>query len=122
MQPLYRKLGGPAPYVLRGYITSIRNVLEHEYKRPPELEQIRYVADIGELFLRATDEYVGRGYMQSATVSIRQEQERRQERGKETRVIHCENLTVEFDLASDVLKLRYSEGKLTQVSVRATGS
>lgn len=116
-----KKLGCPAPYVIRGYITSIRNVLEHEYKRPPELAQIRYVADIGELFLSATDEYVGRGYIRSATVEVPGQEECHRERSKETRVTPYEAFTLEFDFPTDLVKLTYSQLVRTEVRISRTG-
>jgi len=71
-----RKLGLSAPDVLRDYITSKRNLIEHEYVRPSR-EETRHLADITELFLSATDKYVEEGYISSATITIRHEVERR---------------------------------------------
>jgi len=116
-----KKLGCPAPNVLRGYITSIRNVLEHEYKRPPELAQIRYVADIAELFLSATDEFVGRGYMRSAEVVVEHEERAgERERWKETRVFPGESFALDFEVEIAVLKLSYSQFERINVWNRRT--
>jgi hypothetical protein len=61
--------GVPAPNILRSLITSKRNLLEHEYMRPKDQQEIQNIVDITELFLKATDPYVGKGYLASATVS-----------------------------------------------------
>lgn len=71
-----RKLGISAPDMLRDYITSKRNIIEHEYVRPNR-EETRHLADITELFLSATDKYVEGGYISSATITQRYEVERR---------------------------------------------
>lgn len=103
-----KKLGCPAPYVLRGYITSIRNVLEHEYKRPPEPEQIRYVADIAELFLSATDKYVAKGHMRSVRVEVKEAEERQTQRSTETRLVTRGIFCLDFDFESGSLVVTYS--------------
>jgi hypothetical protein len=117
-----RKLGCPAPYVLRGYITSIRNILEHEYRRPPQMEEIRYVADIAELFLKATDEYVVEGYIRSAKVEVKGQEERYTERQKETRVVPKEIFSLECDRESDILMLVFSRAQEIVVLNRRTAS
>lgn len=71
-----QKLGISAPDVLRDYITSKRNLIEHEYVRPSR-EETRHLAGITELFLSATDKYVEKGYVSSATITQRVEFERR---------------------------------------------
>lgn len=62
-------LGVSTPDVLRDLITEKRNYLEHEYVRPDKPDEIRYIADIVELFLKASDQYVERGHLASATVT-----------------------------------------------------
>jgi len=59
----------PAPKVLRNLITQKRNLLEHEYVRPKEQEEIQNIVDVAELFLKATDQYVEKGYISSATIT-----------------------------------------------------
>jgi hypothetical protein len=65
---LRTKLGITAPDILKNLITSKRNILEHEYIRP-ERQEVRNCVDLTELFLKATDREVERGYMASAIVS-----------------------------------------------------
>ncbi len=57
-----------APDILRRHIVKKRNLLEHEYVRP-DRQETQDVVEIAELFLKATDEYVERGYVASAEVS-----------------------------------------------------
>jgi len=63
-----RKIGVPSPDMLRDYITSKRNLLEHEYLRPKK-DEVKYLADIVELFLLATEQNIRRGYLQKMKVT-----------------------------------------------------
>ena len=110
-----KKLGCSAPPVLRQYIASRRNEMEHEYRRPPDEEGVRYVADIAELFLKATDEYVARGRMRSVTVVVKEQEERQAERWRETVVVYKGVLSLYFDLERDELKLTSSRSAETTV-------
>ena len=62
--------GVSAPSILRRLITSKRNLLEHEYMRPKDQQEIQNVVDVAELFLEATHRYVEKGYIASATVAL----------------------------------------------------
>lgn len=58
----------PAPNILRRLITSKRNLLEHEYVRPNQ-QEVQDIVEIAELFLKATDAHIERGYVVSARIS-----------------------------------------------------
>ena len=58
----------PTPGILTRLIARKRNLLEHEYMRPDENE-CGDVVDVAELFLKATDPYIKKGYIASATVA-----------------------------------------------------
>lgn len=61
--------GVPAPSALRNLITSKRNILEHEYIRPKDHQEIQNAVDVAELFLEATHRYVEKGYIASAVIT-----------------------------------------------------
>ncbi|MCJ7654613.1 MAG: hypothetical protein MUO97_04815, partial [Dehalococcoidia bacterium] len=61
--------GISAPSILRRRITSKRNLLEHEYIRPRNQEEVQDIVEIAELFVKATDKYVENGYISSATIT-----------------------------------------------------
>lgn len=99
-----------APDILMHYITSKRNLLEHEYVRPREREQIRYVADIVELFLKASDKYVENGYVASATINcLKGEPLETRDRAKTTRVVDADQYELEFNLQDEVLTITYQQ-------------
>jgi len=56
------------PGILTRLIARKRNLLEHEYIRPDE-DESRDVVDVAELFLKATEPYIEKGYIASATVA-----------------------------------------------------
>jgi hypothetical protein len=58
-----------APSILRRRITSKRNLLEHEYIRPRNQEEVQDIVEIAELFVKATDKYIEKGYISSATIT-----------------------------------------------------
>lgn len=58
-----------APGVLKDQITARRNLLEHEYIRPRNQQEVRNIVDIAELFLEATDKYVEKGYISSSVIT-----------------------------------------------------
>jgi hypothetical protein len=63
-----RTLGIPAPKVLKNLVTQKRNLLEHEYVKPMEQQEIQNIVDVAELFLKATEQYIKKGYITSATI------------------------------------------------------
>ena len=111
-----KKLGCSAPHVLREYITSRRNVLEHEYRRPPERQDIRYLSDITELFLKATDAQVSRGYVSRAEISVPGEEESSTTRSRKTRVVEKDVFSLELDLDAENLSLGSWRKRQTHVS------
>jgi len=64
---LLKKLGIPAPNILKRWVSSKRNLLEHEYNIADQVE-IQDTVEIAELYLEATDAYIDKGYLASATV------------------------------------------------------
>jgi len=116
-----KKLDCPGPYVLRGYISDQRNVLEHEYRKPPDPDAVRYVADVTELFLRATDDYVAAGWMISASVSVRAEEQRRSEPGKEMSTVGKETYSMEFDHVDERINVTYAQSVEASVFRRRSG-
>jgi len=108
-----KTLGLPAPDVLSQYITSKRNVLEHEYARLNDPEQTRYVADIAGLFLSATDRYIEKGYISSTTISYAREQGQWQKSGRVDTRTECEDrYELTFDLEKEVLAVSYKQLEL----------
>jgi len=51
------------PGLFRRKITSMRNILEHEYIKPKDSKEVNDVIDIAELFLRSTDRYIEFGFL-----------------------------------------------------------
>jgi hypothetical protein len=102
-----KKLGVVAPPQLIRSITSKRNLLEHEYVRPSREETINF-AGITELFLSATDKYVEKGYISSATLTtLTKEATRRTISSKREMVIVLEELyKLEFDRKTRALTIR----------------
>lgn len=108
-----RTLGISAPDVLTNYIASNRNILEHAYVRPKDLEQTRYIADIAELFLSATNKYVERGYISSATINYTREQGQWQKSGRvDTRTDYKDEYKLTFDLEKEELAVSYKQLEL----------
>ena len=111
--PLYlkiqalNKLGVVAPPELMRYIASKRNLLEHEYVRPSR-EEARNLVGITELFLSATDKYVEKGYISSATLTTLTGEVPRQtiSRKREMSIVFEELCKLEFDLKTGALTIR----------------
>jgi superfamily II helicase len=51
------------PRLLQRKITSMRNLLEHEYIRPKDSQEVEDVIEIAELFLASTDKYIEFGLL-----------------------------------------------------------
>lgn len=51
------------PGVLQRKITSMRNLLEHEYIKPKDSQEVEDVVDIAELFLASTEKYIEFGLL-----------------------------------------------------------
>lgn len=51
------------PGLLQRKITAMRNILEHEYIKPKNSQEVNDVIDIAELFLRSTDGYIEFGFL-----------------------------------------------------------
>jgi len=58
-----------APGLLQRKITSMRNLLEHEYIKPKDSQEVEDVIDIAELFLKSTEKYIDFGLL--ATIDYR---------------------------------------------------
>ena len=52
-----------APGLLQRKITSMRNLLEHEYIKPKDSQEVEDVIDIAELFLKSTEKYIDFGLL-----------------------------------------------------------
>ena len=51
------------PGLLQRNITSMRNILEHEYIKPKDSQEVEDVIEIAELFLRSTENYIEFGLL-----------------------------------------------------------
>ncbi len=101
-----KSLGMPAPEVLKGYISSKRNLLEHEYLRLNNPEETKYLADITELFLSATDKYVEEGYISSVEITLRNEGQWEVENtSTKKRIVYEDVYQLSFDLDSETLTM-----------------
>jgi len=58
----------PNPEILKSLLTSKRNRLVHEYETA-ERRETQDAVELAQLFLKATEQYVERGYIASATVA-----------------------------------------------------
>lgn len=104
-----KTFGVSAPDVLMNYIVSRRNLLEHEYTRPKSPEETKYVADIAELFLSATDKYIENGYISSATISRRDEGQWQRSARMNTRTDYEEEYKLTFDLENEVVVVTFKQ-------------
>ncbi len=102
-----KKLGCPAPAVLREDITKLRNLLEHEYRSIPDREEIRRLGDITELFLKATDDFVKRGYLSFAQVRLRVADRDASERYGKKRPRIVDDFRLEFDREDDTVGISF---------------
>ena len=103
-----KTFGVSAPDVLTNYISSKRNLLEHEYTRSKSPEETRHLADITELFLSATDGHVEKGHISSATIHYTREKGEWQKSGRvDTRTEYEDRYELSFDLKEEVLAFNY---------------
>jgi len=116
-----KTLGLSAPRVLTDYIVSKRNLLEHEYVKPKDFEQVRYVADIAELFLKASDVYVERGYIASATATCREKIREEKNARVDTHIFHEDLYKLAFDLENEMVTLSYLPRQVIQQCIKRTG-
>jgi len=105
-----KTFGVSAPDVLMSYIASKRNLLEHEYTRPKNLEETRYLADITELFLSATDKYIENGYIQLAVITRGEEGEwQKINKRVDKRINHEYRYVLKFDLQNEALAITHEQ-------------
>jgi len=117
-----KTFGISAPTILLDYIAQRRNLLEHEYLSPKDPDQIRYVADLAELFLSATDKYIEKGYISSATISYTREKGQWQKSGRvETRTEDEDKYELTFDLEKEVIEASYKQLELFSEYHKMTG-
>lgn len=57
------EIGVFVPHLLQRKISSMRNLLEHEYIRPKNSQEVEEVIDIVELFLTSTEKYIEFGFL-----------------------------------------------------------
>ena len=102
-------LGVPALGVLERLVNKPRNLLEHEYNRPTGQEEIQDVVEIAQLFLEATDQYVKRGYIASATVQCTEwfPDEEPWDRRCHALVGYRDRYELIFDLEKEEVTLKY---------------
>ena len=116
-----KTLGLSAPRVLTDYIVLKRNLLEHEYVKPKDFEQVRYVADIAELFLKASDVYVERGYIASATTTRREKIREEENARVDAHIFHKDLYKLAFDLENEMVTLSYLPRQVIQQCIKRTG-
>lgn len=81
--------------------------------RPKGPEEIRYIADITELFLSATNRYIEKGYISSAIINYTREQGQWQKSGRmDTRIDYEDEYKLTFDLEKEALVLSYKQRQL----------
>jgi len=111
-----------APDVLIQLITSKRNLLEHEYVRPRDVEQVKYVADIVELFLKASDSYIEDGHIASVEIRCPKEvQEERATRTKLIQVFDMDDYELKFSLEKHSLSITHRECHMTREISKSGG-
>ncbi|MBM3149055.1 MAG: hypothetical protein FJ008_07140 [Chloroflexi bacterium] len=102
------------PSILKRRITSKRNLLEHEYVRPKNQEEVRDIVEIAELFIEATNKHIMKGYLSSATITCTAWFEELKTE-KVTRYYGFrDKYELDFDLDNEMLKLTHSECELVQ--------
>lgn len=101
-----RTLGIPAPKVLKNLINQKRNLLEHEYVKPVEKEEIQNIVDVAELFLKATDPFIEKGYISSATIICTAWFEEGDHLWGQRDIYE-----LAFELESELIKLKHSIGE-----------
>ena len=92
------------------YIASKHNILEHQYTRPKNVEETKYLTDITELFLRATDKYIEKGYIFSTIIQYEREQSHQEKRGRlETRTTFDDIYELTFDIEMEEITIDYKK-------------
>lgn len=110
---ILKTFGISAPNILLDYIAQKRNLLEHEYLSPKDPEQIRYVADLAELFLSATDKHIEKGYIYSAAISHTRYKGEWQKGGRvNTRTENEDEYKLTFDLGRELIEVSYEQREL----------
>lgn len=87
-----RKIGIPSPDILRDYISSKRNLLEHEFLRPKK-DEIKYLADIVELYLAATENFINSGYLEKIRIALVIDEKELEETIPKKKNIKCKSVT-----------------------------
>jgi len=117
-----KTFGIAAPAVLISYITSRRNILEHEYVKPKTAEEIQHIADITELFLSASDGIVKEGYIQSVEFTREEEVKREKINARKDKSISYEDeYNVNFDLNAETITFIHKKYECLNEHVRRTG-
>lgn len=117
-----KTFGITAPNVLINYISSKRNILEHEYVKPKTVEEIQYIADITELFLSASDSIVKSGYLVSIEFMQEVETERvRINSEKDKSISHEDNYKIKFDYNNDLITFIHKKSECNNEHIKRTG-
>jgi len=114
--------GIPTPNILKNLVTSKRNLLEHEYIKPKDQQEAQNIVDVAELFLKATDEYVKRGYLSSALVTCTAWFEDAKNKRFASYCGMSNEYKLDFDLKSETLTLTLSEKELVRKQHLKTGA
>lgn len=117
-----KTFGISAPDVLTEYIGSKRNLLEHQYVRPKETEQIKYIADIAELFISATDRYIEDGHLYFVRITYIKEKGKRRKKSArvDTSIDYEDDYEITFDLENEVITITYRQLEVTNEHNRVT--
>jgi hypothetical protein len=103
-----KTFGISAPDVLISYITSRRNILEHEYIKPKDIEEIKYIADITELFLSASNSIINNGYITSVEFENEKRFEKKPIDKYKVQFINYEDkYLISFDLKKETITLTH---------------
>lgn len=114
--------GITAPEVLTGYITSRRNILEHEYVKPKTTQEIQYIADITELFLSASDNIVKKGYITSVEFTDEKEFEREEiSKWKEKSLSYKDEFKIKFVLDKETMVFTHKQFECFNEHDKRTG-
>lgn len=106
-----------APSILRRRITSKRNLLEHEYIKPRNQEDVQDIVEIAELYIEATDKYVARGYLSSIAIDCTAWFEEKESGTGELLPRHYgmqDEYKLDFDFKNDTLILTHSARELVR--------
>lgn len=117
-----KSFGISAPNVLKSYITSKRNILEHEYVKPKTAEEIQHIADITELFLSASDSIVKKGYIEAVGFTQEEEVEREQiNKWKDKSLSYKDEYWIQFDLKKETIAFTHKRFECYNEHDRRTG-